>query len=107
MLQEFKPSSRVEVSVPADQHESEVSEENLIICTNRVPAFSFKDKTFFWADMTKLREISFNDQAFDQLILPVKQKELIQAFINSYSNGDDFDDFIAGWFDFCQKCTRN
>lgn len=100
MLKEFKPSYRIQVSSPPDQHEqSELSEENLLICTNQVPTFSFKDKTFFWADVNQVGEISFNDQAFDQLILPVGQKEIVQAFVNSYSDGDSFDDFIAGLFE--------
>ncbi|KAJ5793540.1 hypothetical protein N7457_000139 [Penicillium paradoxum] len=97
MLKEFHPSDSFEVSSRENQDEqSELSREELLICTNVVLVFSFKHKSCFWVNVHHISDIAFNDRAFDQLILPPAQKDLVRAFTNSYSAGDEFDDFIAG-----------
>lgn len=99
MLKEFDSSYNVKVTtLEYETEESKTFTESLLLCTNQVPIFSFKDKTCYWGNLNQVSEITFNDKAFDQLILPPAQKDLVRAFTNSYSAGDAFDDFIAGKF---------
>lgn len=99
MLKEFDSSYKIEVTpLKYDSEDSKVFTESLLLCTDEVPLFSFRNKTCYWGHLNQISEITFSDQAFDQLILPPEQKDLVRAFTNSYSSGDAFDDFISGWF---------
>lgn len=43
-------------------------------------------KTFVW-----------NDEAFERLVLPPKQKNLVKSLVESHkANAHDFDDFVEG-----------
>ena len=47
--------------------------------------------------MGGVKEISWNDNAFDSLVLPLGHKELILSFIEGHNSGKTvFDDVIEG-----------
>ena len=62
-----------------------------------VAGFSFAAKSWGVAMVDGLRETSFNDRAFEQLVLPPSRKRLIEALVLSHSDeGRVGADLIAG-----------
>lgn len=70
--------------------------ENFMICSNRIPVFSFKDKGFFMGAIENITDIAFREQVFSQLVLPHPTKELIRVLVDAHSQGSNFGDFIEG-----------
>ncbi|KAF2122424.1 P-loop containing nucleoside triphosphate hydrolase protein [Lophiotrema nucula] len=67
------------------------------ICGARVRGYSLKKKQWllFYIDLVK--DITFNDNAFESLVLLEDQKELILSFAESQAmNSSTFDDVISG-----------
>ncbi|KAJ6035920.1 AAA family ATPase [Penicillium herquei] len=90
---------------PTDETEEEVSSESLsdtelIISTPVLRGFSLKDKMWLEFFIDGLKEIMWNSNAFDTLVLPHGQqdlKRLILGFARAQSNSrDTFDDVIKG-----------
>ena len=76
---------------------SPLSRDQLMICTDSVRAYSFKDKKWFLMFVDSLREITWDDDAFPSLVLPSDTKELILAFAESQVKRQrKFDDLIRG-----------
>ena len=49
--------------------------------------------------MDNIENIDWHSSAFDSLVIPVHQKELVQALVERHTNGSDdenFDDLIQG-----------
>jgi AAA+ superfamily predicted ATPase len=76
--------------------EGELTDEHYILCTDRIPIFSFQDKRFYSANIKNISEIVYNDRVFDQLVLPDSQKDLVRVLVENHSKGADFDDFVEG-----------
>lgn len=74
----------------------ELTEDHLLICTNKIPIFSFQDKKFYIAVLDNITEIVFNEQLFGQLVLPESHKELVRFLVENHSTGVSFDDFVEG-----------
>lgn len=68
-----------------------------LTCSSRVRGYSLKKKQWleFYVDL--INDISFNANAFDALVLPEDQKELILSFAESQAmHATTFDDVISG-----------
>ena len=90
----FNPNDRVRLCWLEKQ---ELSEDELSICSAFFRGYSLKEKKWlrFWVDSFK--EMVWNDKAFESLVLPPDQKELILAFAESQAKyGDAFDDVVKG-----------
>lgn len=62
-----------------------------------VAGFSFSAKCWGAATVSGLREVSFNDDAFERLVLAPGRKALIRALVSSHSSGEAAcTDVIAG-----------
>ena len=62
-----------------------------------VAGFSFAAKAWGVALVDGLRDASFNDRAFEQLVLPASRKRLIEALVLSHSDaGRETADLISG-----------
>ncbi|KAH7152029.1 P-loop containing nucleoside triphosphate hydrolase protein [Dactylonectria estremocensis] len=74
-----------------------LTEEQLIMTSPIVRGYSLKNKRWMEFFIDDVSEVKFNDQAFNSLVLPEDQKELILAFAQSQVKYKDaFDDIISG-----------
>lgn len=80
-----------------DNKRPALTEEQLIMTYPMVRGYSLKNKRWMEFFIDSVTEVKFNDQAFDSLVLPQDQKELILAFAQSQVKyKDTFDDIISG-----------
>ncbi|KAI9817745.1 MAG: hypothetical protein M1827_000864 [Pycnora praestabilis] len=81
-------STKVHVPLTKDQQ---------LICTPVLQAYSLKTKLWLNVFVDSVTEVQFSEGAFDSLVLPEKQKELILAFAESQVRfKKSFDDVIQG-----------
>ncbi|KAF2466713.1 P-loop containing nucleoside triphosphate hydrolase protein [Lindgomyces ingoldianus] len=74
-----------------------LTEEHQLICCPRVRGYSLKKKQWLLFYLDLIKDIKFNDNAFESLVLPEDQKELILSFAESQAmNRSNFDDVISG-----------
>lgn len=71
-----------------------------MLARTRTRGYSLKRKEWLEFFIEQVGEIKWNDDAFDKLVLPDDQKELIMAFseaqLKAAGDGADFDDVISG-----------
>ncbi|KAH6871416.1 P-loop containing nucleoside triphosphate hydrolase protein [Thelonectria olida] len=82
---------------PAERTEdlTPLSEEELLMTTPWVKGFDLKSKEFCELHISDLKDWTWNDEAFEKLVLPGGEKELAWAFVENKSlSKSDFDDFI-------------
>jgi len=78
----------------------ELTEEQLLMATPLLYGFSLSDKLWILLVVDRVSEIQWQTDAFDNLILPKRQKNLVRALVEfhrgSNSAKNTFDDFIIG-----------
>ncbi|KAL9583119.1 MAG: hypothetical protein Q9212_002892 [Teloschistes hypoglaucus] len=80
-----------------ERNEAFLTDDQLLLCSTTVRGYSLKDKKWMTFDVDSVRDIEWSDTAFERLVLPKDQKELILALIESQiANKDTFDDVIQG-----------
>ncbi|KAI3553712.1 ATPase [Colletotrichum abscissum] len=67
-----------------------------MLARSRTRGYSLKLKKWLDFFVEQVTEITWNTNAFDKLVLPEDQKELILAFSESQLDGSTFDDVISG-----------
>ncbi|KAI1814995.1 ATPase [Poronia punctata] len=67
-----------------------------MLCRSRTSGYSLKLKKWLDFYVDNVGEITWNTDAFDRLVLPEDQKELILAFSESQMEETAFDDVISG-----------
>lgn len=67
-----------------------------MLCRSRTRGYSLKFKKWLDFFVEQITEVSWNTSAFDRLVLPPDQKELILSFSESQLAGSSFDDVIQG-----------
>jgi len=73
------------------------SDEELLICTYRLPGFSLATKRWEYFNVTGIKDVSFSVTAFDGLVIPRDKKDLISSLIKVPGNETmPFDDLIEG-----------
>ena len=74
-----------------------LTEDQLLLCVPRVQGFLLKRKLWSRFNVDDVEDIPWNDVAFDSLVLPNREKDLLLAFAEGQANPDsNFDDFIQG-----------
>ena len=74
-----------------------LSEEQLLICVPSLRGYSLKDKKWLEFFVDSVHDIVWNEDAFNSLVAPQEQKDLILAFTESQAkNNQGFDDVIQG-----------
>lgn len=74
-----------------------LSAEQKLICTPLLRGYSLKNKMWLNFFVNCVEDIEWQKDAFDRLVLPKNQKELILGFTESQrKNRDTFDDVIEG-----------
>ena len=74
------------------------TEEQLLVASSTVVGFSFSEKLWLEFAVSKVGEISWNTDAFDSLILPDSQKNIVKSMVSSHAfhPSRSIDDIIAG-----------
>lgn len=67
-----------------------------MLARSRTRGYSLKLKKWLDFFVNLVEEVKWNTHAFDKLVLPADQKELILAFSESQLEGSSFDDVISG-----------
>lgn len=74
-----------------------LTKHQLLLCSASLKGYSLRNKKWLTFAIGSVREIKYNDGAFDSLVLPEDHKELILALTESQvANKDTFDDVIQG-----------
>lgn len=74
-----------------------LTDEQKLICTPFVRGYSFRDKQWLNFSVDSLHDIVFNTRAFESLVLPGDEKELILGFASTPEQyRRQFDDVVEG-----------
>ena len=75
-----------------------LSDEDIMLCCHSLPGFSLELKIWGSFSVNKIKEVAYNDLAFQGLVLPEKKKMLISSLLELQDNQieDTFDDLIQG-----------
>ncbi|KAI9928656.1 hypothetical protein ASPWEDRAFT_341528 [Aspergillus wentii DTO 134E9] len=74
-----------------------LTDKQLLLCTTHVRGYSLKTKSWGKFNVDQISDITWNDDAFPNLMLPTGYKNLILSFLEGQSaNKGDFDDIIQG-----------
>ena len=100
------------VEVPEEMHGNEIknidgddaetsenfTDDDYLIASPVVLGFSFGHKLWVELDVAGLKEIQWNEGAFDSLVIPHDQKDVVKALVesHSYSASKNIDDVIQG-----------
>ncbi|KEF58304.1 uncharacterized protein A1O9_06230 [Exophiala aquamarina CBS 119918] len=81
---------------PQESHE--FSEEELLLASPVVLGFAFGEKLWLEFTVSGISDIVYNDEAFDTLVLPENQKDIIKALVSSHAfhAHKSIDDIISG-----------
>lgn len=81
-----------------DPAERAFTDEELTIASPVVRGFAFNEKMWLEFSVSGIREIDWNDKAFDSLVLPDNQKSIVKALVEShtYNEAQNIDDVIQG-----------
>lgn len=76
----------------------EFTEEELLIASPVVLGFSFGEKMWLEFSVSGIQDIQWNDEAWDSLVLPGTEKDIIKALVSSHysTKKEGFDDVIQG-----------
>lgn len=74
-----------------------LSEDDILICHNIVYGFSLATKKWGTLFLSSIRDIDFDHTAFESLVIPQHQKDLIRTLVKEHQNPEStFDDIIKG-----------
>ncbi|KAF2001125.1 ATPase [Amniculicola lignicola CBS 123094] len=94
---ETQSDEKYQFGKQAETKRIRLTEELQLICCPRVRGYSLKKKQWLLFYLDLIKEIEFNEDAFQALVLPEDQKELILSFAESQAmNNSAFDDVISG-----------
>lgn len=90
----FSSNSVIEVE---QEKEPALDEEQLLICSHKVPGFSLTTKRWGVLKIDHIQDIDFNTSAFDMLALAPEKKDMIAALVRSArASSETYDDLIKG-----------
>ena len=74
------------------------TEDELLLTSPVILGFAFGEKLWLEFTISGVHEITYNEQAFDSLVLPPNQKSIIQALVEShkYQGARTIDDVVQG-----------
>ncbi|KAF9064231.1 P-loop containing nucleoside triphosphate hydrolase protein [Rhodocollybia butyracea] len=76
-----------------------LTDEQCLQATSLVSGFAFEEKEWVDFNLEKLSPVRWNEDSFDQLVLPLQQKDMVKGLVQSHMKSDKkggFDDFIKG-----------
>lgn len=74
------------------------SEDDLLLTTSVVLGFAFSEKLWLEFTLSGVREIEYNEHAFESLVLPPNQKDIVKALVEShkFNAAKTIDDVVQG-----------
>lgn len=93
-----RSADEAELVAGGDKTYTALTDEQCVLASALVRGFSFAEKRFFDLFIDGVRAIEWNTGCFEQLVLPDRQKELVQALVAEHTQraGDSFDDIVKG-----------
>jgi hypothetical protein len=80
-----------------NKNNSVLTEEQLLLADASVRGYSLRDKDWFNFFIDNIKDIEWNDYAFESLVAPADQKDIVLAFAESQiAHRENFDDIIVG-----------
>ncbi|CAI6089261.1 unnamed protein product [Clonostachys chloroleuca] len=74
-----------------------LTDNQVLIATSTICGFSFREKQWLHLFVDYLSPVTWDNDAFPRLVLPPRNKELVEALVNTHSQSkDSFDDIIRG-----------
>ncbi|KAJ6587644.1 P-loop containing nucleoside triphosphate hydrolase protein [Mycena vulgaris] len=86
----------VQSQTNATSENTDLSEEDLLLTPTVVYGFSLSDKIWLEFDVTKVLPVTWNDEAFANLVLPADRKTLLRSLVEVHHEEAGFDDFVKG-----------
>ncbi|KAG6864452.1 hypothetical protein C0991_009401 [Blastosporella zonata] len=83
-------------SPEADVENLDLADEDLILTSSVVFGFSLSDKIWLEFDVEKIEDVAWNEDAFENLVLPTGRKQLLKSLVESHHKEVGLDDFIKG-----------
>ncbi|ETS75830.1 hypothetical protein PFICI_12774 [Pestalotiopsis fici W106-1] len=79
-------------------HGREFSDEDYLIASSVVLGFAFNEKLWVELSVSGVKEISWNESAYESLVLQPKTKDVVKALVEShkYHAAENIDDVIQG-----------
>ncbi|MCJ1262988.1 hypothetical protein MMC22_002858 [Lobaria immixta] len=97
-----KPSQAVDlnpqtkIDITKDEH-LKLSEEDFLICHHKMAGLALSNKRWCFFEIDNIKEIQYNPDAFETLVLPREQKETILSLVRVHADKRlAFDDIIKG-----------
>ena len=82
---------------PDAQNQVQLCDESLLICQHRLPAFELARKRWGLFNVSELRPVEYNEDAFANLVLPADTKKTLSSLVRLQgSNSPQFDDLVVG-----------
>ncbi|RDX52360.1 P-loop containing nucleoside triphosphate hydrolase protein [Lentinus brumalis] len=75
---------------------AELTEDELMLTSPIIYGFSLSDKTWLEFNIELVQPITWNVEAFGNLVLPEEHKVLMQTLVEAHDSETGFDDFIEG-----------
>jgi hypothetical protein len=92
----FCQSQRVQATNQDEGDDIDLSDDELILTSAVVYGFSLTDKIWLEFNVQNIKDVAWNENAFDNLVIPSGRKALLQSLVEAHHQGDGFDDFIKG-----------
>ncbi|KAJ7775948.1 hypothetical protein DFH07DRAFT_911992 [Mycena maculata] len=92
----FGDGGLVRAQANATTETTDLSPEELLLTPTIVYGFSLGDKIWLEFDITKVAPVSWNEDAFANLVLPADRKTLLRSLVEAHHEEAGFDDFVKG-----------
>ena len=81
-----------------DLRNKKYTEDELLLTSPVVLGFAFSEKLWLEFSLSGVREIEYNEDAFDSLVLPPNQKDIVRALVEShkFNAAKTIDDVVQG-----------
>ncbi|TFK72379.1 P-loop containing nucleoside triphosphate hydrolase protein [Pluteus cervinus] len=94
---EHEPNCKYNPYVSLPLQKEGLTEEQYALCTPIRLGFSFERKSWGGFSVDRLKDVRWDDKAFESLVLGQKQKKLIHGLVKQHALGAaGFDDIISG-----------
>ncbi|KAK4544629.1 hypothetical protein LTR36_004201 [Oleoguttula mirabilis] len=94
----IRPQRLDQLSDTTELRSKRFSEEELLLTSPVVLGFAFSEKLWLEFSLSGVREIEYNESAFDSLVLPPDQKDIVRALVESHKfhAAKTIDDVVQG-----------
>ncbi|KAH9934528.1 P-loop containing nucleoside triphosphate hydrolase protein [Epithele typhae] len=88
------PTFQARAKMPREK--DELTDDELMLAPSIVYGFSLADKAWLEFNIERVQPVTWNDEAFENLVIPADRKALLQSLVDAHSVNTGFDDFIEG-----------